>query len=159
MEKYYEPPEISQIPDIKLYMDQMIEYLELRLAPLKWEGDKAIITKTMVNNYVKAGLIEKPEKKKYSKSQIMDLMMACHFKNVLSIEEIAELFRIKEKFALKDEFYASYRNACLKMEGADLGDWAARDDWQNIIKSIIMSDYYKRMAKRSLKDKCLSGKD
>ena len=34
MEKYYEPPEISQIPDIKLYMDQMIEYLELRLAPL-----------------------------------------------------------------------------------------------------------------------------
>jgi hypothetical protein len=105
MNNYYVPPDISHIPNIRLYMDQMIEYLENILEPLMDEDDKALITKTMVNNYVKSGLIEKPEKKKYAKNQIMNLLITCHFKNVLSIDEISELFKIKEKLYSQEGFY------------------------------------------------------
>ncbi|MBF7096961.1 DUF1836 domain-containing protein [Alkalibacter mobilis] len=150
MEKHYIPPDIMEIPDIKLYMDQMIEYLEVKLEPLK-DDDKAVITKTMVNNYVKAGLIAKPFKKKYSKDQLMDLLMACHFKNVLSIDEIIQLFKIKEKSTSNDEFYLSYRSVCLEIEEGIEKEIPSSRGWVNLIRAIIKSDYHKRQAKKYLK--------
>ncbi|HAE62418.1 MAG TPA: hypothetical protein DCG38_08815 [Eubacteriaceae bacterium] len=153
MNNYYVPPDISHIPNIRLYMDQMIEYLENILEPLMDEDDKALITKTMVNNYVKSGLIEKPEKKKYAKNQIMNLLITCHFKNVLSIDEISELFKIKEKLYSQEGFYLSYRKACLDIDKEVEDNEYSKDSLDYTIKAIIMSDYYKRMAKKSLKDK------
>ena len=49
-------PRYDEIPSIDLYMDQLVGFLEDTLAPLYQPGEK-IITRSMVNNYVKQGVL------------------------------------------------------------------------------------------------------
>ena len=54
----------NTIPNIPLYMDQILNFFEEKLNILKRNDDEKIFTKTMINNYVKAKVIPKPYKKK-----------------------------------------------------------------------------------------------
>ena len=54
----------EEIPDFPLYIDQVVSIIEKSLSFLKNDND-AIITKTMINNYVKRKLVKAPIKKKY----------------------------------------------------------------------------------------------
>ena len=49
-------PRYGEIPRIDLYMDQLVGFLEETLAPL-YQPDEKIITRSMVNNYVKQGVL------------------------------------------------------------------------------------------------------
>lgn len=92
----YEGIPVKEIPRIPLYMDQVTGWFEEILDP--WgasEKDKAL-TKTMINNYVKAKLVTAPEKKKYSPEQLMQLMMIYHLKNILTIEDLRKLLDSEE---------------------------------------------------------------
>lgn len=84
---------ISQIPDIDLYMDQVTTFVEDRLSVYKRNDEDKILTKTMINNYAKEGLIAPPVKKKYSREHIIRLIMIYHLKNSLSIGDIGLLFK------------------------------------------------------------------
>lgn len=84
----------EDIPDIDLYMDQVTGYIDKVLQNFVTDKDDKILTKTMINNYVKAKLIDQPIKKKYNKNQIMELIMIYHFKNILSISDIEKLFKL-----------------------------------------------------------------
>ena len=53
----------EEIPDFPLYIDQVVSIIEKSLSFLK-NNDDAIITKTMINNYVKHKLVKAPIKKK-----------------------------------------------------------------------------------------------
>ena len=61
-------PRWSEIPNIDLYIDQVVSYLENYLSNyIKNENEKKsdkIITKTMINNYVKHEVIKPPINKK-----------------------------------------------------------------------------------------------
>ena len=46
---------------------KVVNYLEKYLEKYNVNKDDKIITKTMINNYVKQGIMPAPEKKKYSK--------------------------------------------------------------------------------------------
>ena len=46
----------EEIPDFPLYIDQVVSIIEKSLSFLK-NNDDAIITKTMINNYVKHKLL------------------------------------------------------------------------------------------------------
>lgn len=59
--------EEHEIPEIQLYMDQVLEFFEQNLSPLKRSADDPIFTKTMINNYVKAKVIDAPLKKSIPK--------------------------------------------------------------------------------------------
>ena len=79
---------IEDIPDIELYMDQVIKFMDDHFASLKrYEGDK-MLTKAMINNYTKNKLLPSPEKKKYAKDHMLLLIFIYYFKNVLSIKDI-----------------------------------------------------------------------
>lgn len=91
------PIKEDDIPTISLYMDQVTLYLDKILSPFKVRKTDKILTKTMINNYVKAGVIAKPEKKKYGLAQLMDLIMVYRLKNVLSLEEVKRLFKDEDK--------------------------------------------------------------
>ena len=81
----------SDIPSLDLYIDQIITLLEEKLADNK-RGDKdKILTKTMVNNYSKQGVIQSIKGKKYSKNHILEMLMVYSMKNTLSIDEIKEI--------------------------------------------------------------------
>ncbi len=84
---------ISQIPDIDLYMDQVTTFVEDRLGVYRRNEDDKLLTKTMINNYTKEGLIAPPVKKKYSREHIIRLIMIYHLKTTLSIADIGALLK------------------------------------------------------------------
>lgn len=80
-----------EIPNIDLYMDQVLTFMNSHLENAKRYEDDKIMTKTMINNYAKNRLIPAPDKKKYSKEHIMVLMFIYYFKNILSIGDIQSI--------------------------------------------------------------------
>lgn len=94
----YVKPE--EIPNIDLYMDQVLSFINERTRYLTRnpQGDK-IITKTMINNYAKTKILPPPVKKKYSKDHIMLLLLIYYFKGVLSVGDTGDLLgKITEKY-------------------------------------------------------------
>lgn len=78
-------------PTIGLYMDQVLSIVNHQLASyLEDPGDRAM-TSSMVNNYVKQGLLEAPVKKKYSREQVTRLVMIGILKQVMSMAQIGRL--------------------------------------------------------------------
>lgn len=82
---------IDDIPNIDLYMDQVTTYLNDKFANTKRHEDDKLMTKTMINNYVKSCLLPSPEKKKYTKDHMMVLIMIYFFKNIISINDVNKL--------------------------------------------------------------------
>ena len=81
----------SDIPDIDLYMDQMTTFIDDKLSHLKRSDSDKILTKTMINNYTKAGILMPPKNKKYNKQHIILLIMIYYLKQILSIDDIKSL--------------------------------------------------------------------
>ncbi|MGC7871365.1 DUF1836 domain-containing protein [Desulfosporosinus sp. SYSU MS00001] len=83
---------ITEIPDIDLYMEQLTSFMDSSLKSQKRDDQDKILTKTMINNYTKAGLLMPPIKKKYNKRHIILLTLIYYLKNILSINDIKRLF-------------------------------------------------------------------
>ena len=103
---------IHQIPDIGLYMEQVISLIDNALAVNKRTPQDKLITKTMINNYTKEGLLPAPEGKKYGMEHILRLLLVLAMKNVLSLNDIGIVLR---SFSAEHEdsltaFKASYKN-------------------------------------------------
>lgn len=86
-------PRWNELPNIDLYMDQVLNYIEGFLNDYI-KSDEKFITKTMINNYVKQGILESPVNKKYNKIHIAKLFVICILKQVYSISEIKELISL-----------------------------------------------------------------
>ncbi|AZV58437.1 DUF1836 domain-containing protein [Clostridium sp. AWRP] len=83
---------LESIPDIDLYMDQVTTFIEEKLGYLKRNKEDTAITKTMINNYTKAGILMPPKKKKYSKQHMILIILTYYLKQILSIGDIQSLF-------------------------------------------------------------------
>ena len=81
----------KDIPDLVLYMDQIMTLFETHLANNKKNEEDKLLTKTMINNYSKAKVITPVKGKKYTKEQIIQMLIIYQLKNNLSIQEIKEL--------------------------------------------------------------------
>lgn len=88
----FEQLKFSAIPDIDLYMDQVTTFIDEKLTYLKRNKKDNILTKTMINNYTKAGILMPPKKKKYSKQHMILIILTYYLKQVLSIGDIENLF-------------------------------------------------------------------
>lgn len=84
----YTCPRWEQLPQIALYMDQVLLVLNQALEPLSVEK-APVVTGTMINNYVKMKLAPPAEKKKYDRAHMARFVMICLLKKVLSMTEIA----------------------------------------------------------------------
>ncbi len=83
-------PAWELIPDFGLYMDQVLTYVDRNLPGLRgFQG----LTAAMINNYVKARLMDKPVGKKYPRDSVAQLMMICLLKQSLPQEMIRQLLR------------------------------------------------------------------
>ena len=83
-------PQWNELPNLDLYMDQVITLMEKYLSVYKKSVDK-LITPSMINNYVKLGVIPKPSKKRYSRIHLAYLIMVCSLKQVMPISEVQKL--------------------------------------------------------------------
>ena len=86
-------PRYEEIPDMGLYLDKTVKYVSEHLASLQ----SISLTPSMVSNYVKQGLLEKPVKKLYHREQIAYLFFIATAKTVLSLEDIQILIRLQRK--------------------------------------------------------------
>ncbi|MCT4662557.1 MAG: DUF1836 domain-containing protein [Tissierellales bacterium] len=84
--------DLSEIPDMEFYMEQVTKFMDNKLEPTKRNQEDKILTKTMINNYTKAGILMPPVKKKYSKDHIILMLLVYQLKQVLSLEDIKTLF-------------------------------------------------------------------
>lgn len=62
MKTTFSYPKWAEIPNIDLYLDQVLLYVNQVCAPISPNKDKGL-TASMVNNYVKNGYLTKPDKK------------------------------------------------------------------------------------------------
>lgn len=101
-------PRFNELPDIDLYMDQVLNIIENSLIIFSSENDENIITKSMINNYVKQNVIEKPFKKRYKKFHVAYLIIISILKKVLSISEISKIINNQDYEV--EEFYNMFCN-------------------------------------------------
>lgn len=89
----YKAIDANSIPDIDLYMDQVTTLIESKMNSLKRKHEDKMLTKTMINNYTKEGILFSPVMKKYTKNHIKMLVMIYYFKQVLSMNDIKAILK------------------------------------------------------------------
>lgn len=100
-------------PKIDLYMDQVLNIVNRQLAPYFKDPKDGTITASMVNNYVKQGLLPRPEKKKYRPQEVTRLVMIGILKQVLTIAQIMTLLDLllDEKEGSEAQLYTAFRDS------------------------------------------------
>ena len=83
-------PRWHELPEFDLYMDQVIALAEKYLSVLSADG-KGLLTPSMINNYVKSGVLPPPKNKKYNRTHLAILMIVCITKPVMEISAISEM--------------------------------------------------------------------
>ena len=84
------PAAWEALPDLSLYMDQLIAYMPRQLIRFD-ESD--VLTSAMVNNYIKDGLLPRAEGKRYNQTHLAYLTAISALKQVLSVKEIKTLIQ------------------------------------------------------------------
>ncbi|ORO43204.1 DUF1836 domain-containing protein [Streptococcus oralis] len=107
MNSIFSYPKWEDIPNIDLYLDQVLLYVNQVCAPISPDKDKGL-TASMVNNYVKHGYLTKPDKKKYQRKQIARLIAITTLKSVFSIQEIAQTLNSLQTQASSDQLYDAF---------------------------------------------------
>ena len=107
MNSNFSYPKWEDIPNIDLYLDQVLLYVNKVCAPISPDKDKGL-TASMVNNYVKHGYLTKPDKKKYQRKQIARLIAITTLKSVFSIQEIAQTLNTLQTQASSDQLYDAF---------------------------------------------------
>ena len=79
---------LDEIPNIDLYMDQVIQLFENKFRDSKRNDEEKVLTKTMINNYAKGKLIFPIKNKKYSKEHLILMSLIYQLKGALSINDI-----------------------------------------------------------------------
>lgn len=104
-------PEYREIPDVGLYLDQVVKYLNgyLDLYP------ELPVTGSMISNYVKLKLVPKAMKKAYSRDQIAMFFFIALAKQVLSIDEIREALAISAEYYNTENAYTRFREELLEV--------------------------------------------
>ena len=155
---------LKDIPEIDLYMDQVIQLFEAKLGSVKRKDEDKVLTKTMINNYAKANLLMSIKNKKYSKEHLLLMSLIYDLKGSLSISDIKLLLNnIVGKFENKEEYdlrglYEIYledssQNSKIfkdsledKLEEISSGGHGDFEEKFLLISSIIsMSNMYRRM--------------
>lgn len=138
-------PSWEEIPDIGLYLNQTVTILEDYLAPFICNKDEKVITNTMVNNYVKMGLLKAPVNKKYKREHISCLFVLCILKQVYSINDVKNLFGLA--FKNNKNIKTAYKYFCNSLdrsitsvfEHKDLPDLHSKSTSKYILKNVVTS--------------------
>ena len=148
----WEPVKWEGLPDIDLYMDQVVTYLRRQLALFQDDSEASLVTRSIINNYVKDGIVPRPINKRYAREQLSALMMACVLKRVLPMQQVKQLLRPGDQ-----ESYAAFSQGLKKalnreaealerMEGESLQDLAL-DYALRAAANCLMADRLLSMAK------------
>ena len=111
----YHIPRWQELPDLELYMDQVVLFLEKSLRMLQGRIDGKIVTTAMINNYVKLGVVAPPVKKRYAREHLAALTIICTLKQTLSITDIQRLLELQLRSKNMETIYDDF---CEQTEAA-----------------------------------------
>ena len=104
-------------------MDQVLSFMNDNLKHYKSSPSDHPLTKSMINNYVKHGIIPKPKNKKYYPQHVISLIYIFYLKQILSLEDVKTIMNEyeKERFdeginKLYKVFLSSEQEEVLKLE-------------------------------------------
>ncbi|MDR2157628.1 MAG: DUF1836 domain-containing protein [Clostridiales Family XIII bacterium] len=101
----------EDFPDMELYADQVAELINARLAVY---GKKRLLTASMINDFVKKGLLRAPQKKKYDRGQMIMMELILCLRAAYTPEDVAAVMRpfvenSKTVFDEKIDFESLYK--------------------------------------------------
>ena len=145
-------PRWNELPNIDLYLDQVVNLINSTLSPYIFlnndekKENVQVLTKTMINNYVKNNLIEAPEKKLYSKIQLAKLFVICILKQVYSMQDIKTLISIALENTTAKEKYDSFCDLfeeCLRCTFNQKDFIDNNSDNSHLLRTVLLSCSYK----------------
>ena len=106
----YHLPDWDAIPDLGLYMDQVIVLLEqyLTFIPAPTGSKERFVTSSTINNYVRLKIMPAPVKRKYHRVHIAYLVMILTMKQSLSISDVQKV--IPPMDSSEDEVLSVYED-------------------------------------------------
>lgn len=148
-------PRWNELPNVDLYLDQVVTFINSSLNSFilsnvsnSSKTENQVLTKTMINNYVKNKLIEPPKKKKYSKVQLAKLFVICILKQVYSMNDIKDLINNALQHS---DIKIAYNSFCDQFEETLLCTYKRKDYIDNyskddtnkyLLKSVLLSCCY-----------------
>ena len=102
------PTPYAALPDISLYMDQVLEYLSRTPVSLR-QDDR--LTAAMVNNYTKDGLLPRANGKRYSQTHLISLALISRLKQVLSVKDTGALLSAARDQLSEEALYTQFCRA------------------------------------------------
>lgn len=101
----YRLPEWQDLPQIDLYLDQVIALVNQFLGFFVYDpAEEKLLTPSMVNNYVKSRLIPPPVRKKYGRKHIALLLMICTFKQSVSMAAMSNILPGDDEELIRQEY-------------------------------------------------------
>lgn len=140
------PSKWDSIPDIELYMDQVLNYMKKQHIGL--DGDE-MLTASMINNYAKKGLLPRAKGKKYKKMHVAYLTAICLFKQVLSVSETDLLLKDQLEDQEIEDFYKKYIKE-IDVEFTKVSDSIHtdmdREELSDMMLKLAISSYAQKLA-------------
>ena len=134
---------VDALPTLDLYIDQVITLIEQGYASNKRTPDEKLLTKMMVNNYSKAGLVRPIKGKKYSRAHIVQMLIIYALKSTLSIGEIKQV--LDALYSVPDfdgtALFSCYENA-LSLQERAASELKTFFDASEILEADNPSEYF-----------------
>ena len=123
--KDFHLPRYKDLPDVGLYLEQTVKYINQQLKPLGCIE----ITGSMIRNYVKQKFISNPIKKQYYADQIGYLICITLLKQTAPLEEINKLFLRQKKIYTNQVAYDYF---CTEIENVLFHRFGLKDSIDDI---------------------------
>ncbi|MDE6590117.1 MAG: DUF1836 domain-containing protein [Oscillospiraceae bacterium] len=138
------------LPDIPLYMDQVVSYLARQTAAFG-EGDG--LTPAMINNYIKDGLLERANGKKYGQEHLAYLTAIGALKQVMSVREMKVLTTVGRELGEADKqygYFCQYLDQAMEDAAQRLDEDTTDHDLPKLVLDLAMHSYANMLACRQV---------
>ena len=136
----------DDLPDIPLYMDQVVGYLARQMVSMG-EGDA--LTSAMINNYIKDGLVERANGKKYGQEHLAYLTAIAALKQVMSVREMKVLTTVGREMRAPEkqyEYFCKYLDQAMSDAAHRLDENTADQDMPKLVLDLAMRSYANMLA-------------
>ena len=139
------PTPWEELPDLALYMDQVISYMPRQLIHFD-EGEAQ--TSAMVNNYIKDGLVPRADGKRYG--PVGYLTAVCALKKILSVRDTGALIAAGQaRNKTSQELYAYFCSAldrALSETAQSIDENASQEDLPRLALDLALRSYANQLA-------------
>ena len=160
--KEFRLPQWDELPDMDLYMDQVVMLLQRYLNFLaEDEHGNAAITASIINNYVRLKIMPPPVKKKYTRVHMAYLIMVCSLKQSVNIPYIQKMLPLglpeAEVRRIYEGYVKTHHDVCLAFiqlvrSGADVvlhsPDAQSEDVERVVYSAAIVSGFSKLLTEK-----------